>query len=146
MRALFPETIVTLLSLSSSLLRPSFVALPRRADSMPSLAATPFFSRYRLLDVLACRASGFLDGATISLGDYFDAVLMEMHFLFIFSPLQRAVTPPTGVIPRNVESRRGRDTQFTVRLCIYFSLAQCSSSSTLFSHVRDPHFMRRSVN
>lgn len=50
---------------------------------MPSLASAPFFSRYRPLDVLACRASGFLDSGTISLGDYFGVVLMEMHLFLV---------------------------------------------------------------
>lgn len=51
MRALFPETIVTLLS--HSFLSRFLVGLPRWTVSMPSLAAASFFSRYRLLDVLA---------------------------------------------------------------------------------------------
>lgn len=50
MRALFPETIVTLLSLFPLAL--FLVGLLLRIISMPSLASAPFFSRYRLPDVL----------------------------------------------------------------------------------------------
>lgn len=84
MRALFSETIVTLLSLFPLVL--FLVGLLRRFVSMLSLASAPFFSRYRLSDVLVVAVSSFLDSEMISPRDYSMFILWK-YILFLFIKL-----------------------------------------------------------